>query len=60
MCVFVCVCVYQTVDVRPREASEGQRKEMKVCLSPLGSLSPSILNECIVICFPSQTHLYFY
>lgn len=50
----VCLCVHTR-----QSMSGGQRKEMKV-LSFLGSLSPSILNECIVICFPSQTHLYFY
>lgn len=33
------VCVCQTVDARPRESSEGQRKEMKVFLSLPGSLS---------------------
>lgn len=54
----VCVCVCQMVDVMLRACSEGQGKE-KAVLSLPDSLS-SVLNECIVICFPSQTHLYFY
>lgn len=56
----LCVCVYQTVNVKQRESSEGQRKEIKVFLSLPGSLSAFVLNECIVIYFPSQPHLYFY
>lgn len=53
-----CVCAGWLMWGWEYPLKDGEKKWKSFSRSPV--LFPSILNECIVICFPSQTHLYFY